>query len=133
MVRKGGRTRLHGWIFESFRNGALDPRNFFDYKTAASNRRLPAFTRNQFGASVGGPIKKDKTFFFGVYEGLRERLGVTTVSFVPRAACHVTTNNPCVAGGTVAPVVRPILDLFPLPNLSDNQFTFPFTQPTRDD
>src|SRR5437899_3593270 len=133
VVTKGGTHTFHGSLFDYLRNSALDARNFFDYKTPASNRRLPAFTRNQFGASVGGPIKKDKTFFFGVYEGLRERLGVTTVSLVPGAACHVTTNNPCVAGGSVAPVVRPILDLFPLPNLSNNQFTFPFTQPTRDD
>src|SRR5437867_5066117 len=130
MVTKGGTNTLHGSLFEYFRNSALDARNFFDYRTAASNRRLPAFTRNQFGASVGGPIKKDKTFFFGVYEGLRQRLGVTTVSSVMGAACHVTTNNPCVAGGTVAPRVRPILDLFPLPNLPKDQFTFPFTQPT---
>src|SRR5438445_1225655 len=133
MVTKGGTNTLHGSLFEYFRNSALDARNFFDYKTAASDRRLPAFTRNQFGGSVGGPIKKDKTFFFGVYEGLRQRLGVTTVSYVMGAACHVTTNNPCVAGGNVAPVVRPILDLFPLPNLPKDQFTFPFTQPTRDD
>ncbi len=133
MVTKGGTNTLHGSLFEYFRNSTLDARNFFDYKTAASNRRLPAFTRNQFGGSVGGPIKKDKTFFFAVYEGLRQRLGVTTVSIVPGAACHVTTNNPCVAGGNVAPVARPLLDLFPLPNLPGDKFTFPFTQPTRDD
>src|SRR3989454_2091809 len=133
MVTKGGTNTLHGSLFEYLRNSALDARNFFDYKTAASNRRLPAFTRNQFGGSVGGPIKKDKTFFFGVYEGLRQRLGVTTVSLVPGAACHVTTNNPCIGGGTVAPVSRAILDLYPLPNLPRDQFTFPFTQPTRDD
>ena len=135
MVSKGGTNTLHGSLFEYFRNSALDARNFFDYKTAASNRRLPAFTRNQFGGSIGGPIKKDKTFFFAVYEGLRQRLGVTTVSTVMSATCHVMTNNPCIlpAGGTVAPVVRAILDLYPLPNLPNNQFTFPFTQPTRDD
>jgi hypothetical protein len=133
MVTKGGTNTLHGTLFEYFRNSALDARNFFDYKTAASNRRLPAFTRNQFGGSLGGPIKKDKTFFFAVYEGLRQRLGVTTVSNVMGAACHAPTDNPCVAGGTVAPVVRPLLDLYPLPNLPGNQFTFPFAQPTRDD
>src|SRR3989449_5328993 len=133
MVTKGGTNTLHGSLFEYFRNNALDARNFFDYKTAASNRRLPAFTRNQFGGSLGGPIKKDKTFFFAVYEGLRQRLGVTTISNVMPAACHAATNNPCVAGGTVAPVVRPILDLFPVPNLPGDKFTFPFTQPTRDD
>src|SRR5947199_641414 len=133
VVTKSGTNTLHGSLFEYFRNSALDARNFFDYKTPATDRRLPAFTRNQFGGSIGGPIKKDKTFFFGVYEGLRQRLGVTTVSSVMGAACHVTTNNPCIAGGTVAPVVRPLLDLFPLPNLPGDKFTFPFTQPTRDD
>src|SRR5213594_2145626 len=115
VVTKSGTNTLHGSLFEYFRNSALDARNFFDYKTPASDRRLPAFSRNQFGGSVGGPIKKDKTFFFGVYEGLRQRLGVTTVSSVMRAACHVTTNNPCIGGGTVAPAVRPLLDLFPVP------------------
>jgi hypothetical protein len=140
MVTKGGTNTLHGALFEYLRNSALDARNFFDYKTAASNRRLPAFGRNQFGASVGGPIKKDKTFFFLVYEGLRERLGVTTVSPTIPAACHVTTNNPCIiqpAAGNpnrnVLPVVQPLLDLFPVPNLPGDKFTFPFTQPTRDD
>src|SRR3989449_1455486 len=133
VVTKSGTNTLHSSLFEYFRNSALDARNFFDYKTPTSDRRLPAFTRNQFGGSIGGPIKKDKTFFFGVYEGLRQRLGVTTVSTAIPAACHVTSNNPCVAGGNLAPAVRPILDLFPLPNLPRDQFTFPFTQPTRDD
>jgi len=140
LVTKGGTNTLHGSLFEYFRNSALDARNFFDYKTVASNRRLPPFARNQFGGSLGGPIKKDKTFFFGVYEGLRQHLGVTTLSFTVPAACHVTTNNPCITQPTaenpnrdVAPVVRPILDLYPLPNLPNNQFTFPFTQPIKDD
>jgi outer membrane receptor protein involved in Fe transport len=142
MVTKGGTNTLHGSLFEYFRNSALDARNFFDYKTAASNRRLPAFARNQFGGSIGGPIKKDKTFFFVVYEGLRQHLGVTTVSNVMPAACHTpnhVVDRNCVstlAAGqtlTVAPIVQPILDLFPAPNLSGNKFTFPFTQPTRDD
>jgi hypothetical protein len=140
VVTKGGTNTLHGSLFEYFRNSALDARNFFDYKTAASNRRLPAFARNQFGGSLGGPIKKDKTFFFGVYEGLRQRLGVTTITPTIPAACHVVTNNPCITQPTagnpnrdVAPVIRPLLDLYPLPNLSNDRLTFPFTQPTHDD
>jgi len=143
MVTKGGTNTLHGSLFEYFRNSALDARNFFDYKTAASNRRLPAFTRNQFGGSVGGPIKKDKTFFFGVYEGLRQRLGITTISNVMPAACHTANyvvDRSCVGQTlpvgqtlTVAPTMRSILDLFPAPNLPGDKFTFPFTQPTRDD
>src|SRR5437870_4950948 len=143
MVTKGGTNPLHGSVFEYFRNSALDARNFFDYKSAASNRRLPAFTRNQFGGSVGGPIKKDKTFFFGVYEGLRQRLGITTISNVMPAACHTANyvvDRSCVGQTlpvgqtlTVAPTMRSILDLFPAPNLPGDKFTFPFTQPTRDD
>src|SRR5262245_49257946 len=140
VVTKGGTNTLHASLFEYFRSSAPDARNFFDYKTAASNRRLPVFIRNQFGGSVGGPIKKDKTFFFGVYEGLRHRYGVTTISYTIPAACHVMTNNPCITQPTadnpnrnVLPVVQPVLDLYPLPNLPNNQFTFPFTQPIKDD
>src|SRR2546426_9403149 len=142
VVTKGGTNTLHGSLFEYFRSSALDARNFFDYKTAASNRRLPPFTRNQFGGSLGGPIKKDKTFFFGVYEGLRHRFGVTTVSQTIGAGCHgpagaVITNTACpqlgsVPSATISPVTAPILDLFSPPNLPKDQFTFPFTQPTRD-
>src|SRR3989449_9937562 len=112
MVTKGGTNTLHGSLFEYFRNSALDARNFFDYKTAASNRRLPAFTRNQFGGSVGGAIKEGKTLFFGCYERIRERLGITTILNVIPAACHVRTNNPCITQPTadnpnrnVAPVI----------------------------
>src|SRR5437867_7297730 len=140
VVTKGGTNTLHGSLFEYLRNSALDARNFFDYKTVANNRRLPPFARNQFGGSLGGPIKKDKTFFFGVYEGLRQHLGVTTLGFTIPAACHVMTNNPCITQPTadnpnrgVAPVIRPLLDLYPLPNLPNNQFTFPFNQPIKDD
>src|SRR5437867_4200222 len=142
VVTKGGTNTLHGSLFEYLRNSALDARNFFDYKTPASNRRLPAFARNQFGGSLGGPIKKDKTFFFGVYEGLRQRLGVTKITPTIPAACH-TVNYvvdrscvPTLAPGqtlTVAPVVRSLLDLYPLPNLPNDRLTFPFTQPSHDD
>jgi hypothetical protein len=140
VVSKGGTNTLHGSAFEYLRNSALDARNFFDYKTPASQRRLPAFTRNQFGGSAGGPIRKDKSFVFGVYEGLRQRLGVTTVTNTIPAACHVLTNNPCITqptaanpGRSVLPVVQPLLDLFPAPNLPNNRLTFPFTQPIQDD
>src|SRR5712691_1631929 len=140
MVTKGGTNTLHGSLFEYFRNSALDARNFFDYKSAASSRRLPPFTRNQFGGSVGGPIRKDKSFLFGVYEGLRQRLGITTITNTIPAACHVLTNNPCITqptadnpGRSVLPVVQPLLDLFPSPTLPNSRLTFPFTQPIKDD
>ncbi|OFW29148.1 MAG: hypothetical protein A3J28_08210 [Acidobacteria bacterium RIFCSPLOWO2_12_FULL_60_22] len=127
-------------MFEYLRNSALDARNFFDYKTAIKPRRLPSFQRNNFGASVGGPIKKDKTFFYAVYEGLRQNLGVSILDNVPAAACHQFVNpgagnttlvNPtaCAASLTSATVVpavmKPLIDLYPLPNLPNNQFTFP--------
>src|SRR5262249_858021 len=144
VVTKSGTNTLHGSLFEYFRNSALDARNFFDYKTPASDRRLPAFTRNQFGGSVGGPIKKDKTFFFGVYEGLRQRFGITTISNTIPAGCHgpagaVITNTACpqlgttVPSVTISPVTAPLLALYPNPNLPNNRFTFPFTQPIQDD
>lgn len=122
MVTKSGTNSFHGSLFEYLRNSALDARNFFDRKTLATPRRLPPFTRNQFGASAGGPIKKDKTFVFGVYEGFRERLGTTqTVNTIPASA----------RAGAVNPVIQPILALYPLPNLTaTNQFTWSFGQPT---
>ena len=128
LVSKNGTNSFHGSLFEYLRNSALDARNFFDYKTPASNRRLPAFSRNNFGASFGGPIKKDKTFFFGVYEGIRQRLGVTMISNVIPASAKVDGG----AGGVpqIAPVIKPLLTLFPDPNLPNNRLTFPFTQPT---
>ena len=125
IVSKSGTNRFHGSLFEYLRNSALDARNFFDLKTSVTPRRLPAFTRNNFGGSVGGPIQKDKTFFFGVYEGLRERLGRTIVSNTIPAASK--------ADPQVVPVIRPILALYPDPNLPANQYTFSFSQPTRED
>ncbi|MGH9784940.1 MAG: hypothetical protein ACRD88_12235, partial [Terriglobia bacterium] len=128
MVSKGGTNQFHGSLFEYLRNSALDARNFFDYKTETTPRRLPAFTRNQFGGSVGGPIRQDRLFFFATYEGLRERLGVTRVPTVIPTAAKVD-------GGLVPQIVapvRPILALFPDPNLSGNRYTFPATQSTSD-
>ena len=126
VVSKGGTNEFHGSLFGYLRNSALDARNFFDRITPATPRRLPAFTRNNFGAAFGGPIRKDKTFFHVVYEGLRERLGRTIIADTIPASAKVD-------GGLVpqiAPVVKPLLALWPEPNLPNNQFTFPFSQPT---
>lgn len=73
-----GTNRLHGDAFEFFRNNDLDTRNYFDVTTSP-----PAFKRNQFGGALGGPLKKDKLFIFGNYEGYRERLGVSSNAIVP--------------------------------------------------
>jgi len=142
IVSKGGTNTFHGDVFEYLRNSALDARNFFDKSIPANGfRRLPEFQRNNFGAAFGGPIKKDKTFFYGVYEGVRERLGVTTIDNVMPAACHqpnnIVDNVACLGLSTpgttpVAPVIQPILALFPSSNLAGNQYTYPYTQPSAD-
>jgi hypothetical protein len=91
MVSKNGTNQFHGDGFEYLRNSSLDARNYFDLPPARLHGdRLPEFQRNQFGGSVGGPIKKDKTFFYGVYEGLKQKLGVSPLLTVPADACHPT-------------------------------------------
>ena len=77
VVTQSGTNQLHGSLFEFLRNSALDARNTFDQSF------VPPFRRNQFGAALGGPIKKDKLFLFGNYEGFQQRLAVTNVSVVP--------------------------------------------------
>jgi len=148
MVSKNGTNLWHGDVFEYVRNSALDARNFFDYQTTQGSRRLPLFQRNNFGGSFGGPIRKDKTFFYGVYEGLRQNLGVSILDNVLPAACHQLvnrgTNNttlanpaactPTLTSSSVVPqVIQPFLDLYPLPNLPGNQFTFPSSSKQRED
>ncbi len=78
IVTSSGTNQLHGDLFEYVRNSAFDARNFFDATTST-----PPFKRNQFGASLGGPLKKDKLFLFGNYEGFRQRLAVSSVAVVP--------------------------------------------------
>lgn len=97
-TRSGG-NQLHGSAFEFLRNNALDAPNFFDQGSA------PPFQRNQFGASLGGPIRADKTFLFGNYEGFRQNLHQTSVAFVPDLA----------ARAHAAPSVQPLLNLWPTP------------------
>jgi carboxypeptidase family protein len=77
VVTQSGTNALHGSVFEFLRNSALDARNFFDQAF------VPPFRRNQFGGALGGPIKKDKLFLFGNYEGFRQALAVSNVSIVP--------------------------------------------------
>ena len=79
-VTRSGKNAFHGTLYEFLRNSALDARNFFDGPV------IPAFKRNQFGGSAGAPIRKDRTFIFGDYEGLRQSLGITTVDTVASPA-----------------------------------------------
>ena len=107
-LTKSGGNNFHGSAFEYLRNDNLDARNFFD------PARIPEFRRNQFGGTLGGPIAKDKTFFFVGYEGLREDLGRTINSFTPDADAR---RGVLPAGAVpVDPAVQPYLDEYPLPN-----------------
>ncbi len=96
-VTTSGTNQWHGSVFEYLRNSALDARNFFDATNAA-----PPFKRNEFGGSLGGPLKKDKVFLFGNYEGFRQRLAVSNVAVVPDAQmrqgllpCYLATPAAC--------------------------------------
>src|SRR6202020_1730294 len=100
IVTTGGTNQLHGSVYEFLRNSYFDARNYFD------GPRIPEFQRNNFGASLGGPIKKDKLFLFGNYEGYRQNLGESLVTLVP----HATSRAHAV------PSVEPLLNLWPIAN-----------------
>ncbi|MEW6730016.1 MAG: TonB-dependent receptor, partial [Acidobacteriota bacterium] len=111
-VTRSGSNNFHGSLFYFHRNSALDARNYFDNP----KEPIPAFKRNQFGGVLGGPIQKDKTFFFVAYEGLIERLGITGVANVPdfNARRGILPGRPVI---TLNPAIPRYLDLlFPLPN-----------------
>jgi hypothetical protein len=96
IVSKSGTNSWHGDVFEYLRNNHLDARNFFDPNPSlipGSYNRLPQFKRNNFGGSVGGPIQKDKTFFYLTYEGVRLQQGDTIQDVTMPTACHVVSNN----------------------------------------
>ena len=97
IVTSSGTNQLHGDLFEYLRNSAFDARNFFDATTTT-----PPFKRNQFGASLGGPLKKDKLFLFGNYEGFRQRLAISSDAIVPgtNARLGLLPNGPtCDSSG----------------------------------
>ena len=121
-VSKSGTNTLHGSAYEYLRNSALDSRSYFDL-TPAGQPYKPAFRRNQFGGSLGGPITKNKLFFFGNYEGFRQALGQTeagvgypepyvasgelpcSVQFPANASC------PATPSGTPGSATNPILPI----------------------
>lgn len=108
VVTKSGTNDFHGSVFEFHRDDRLDSKNFFaDEK--------PDFRRNQFGGSFGGPIARDRTFFFGSYEGLRERKDITSVATVPDENAR-NGILPGVAPVTVNSLIQPYLALFPHAN-----------------
>src|SRR5271169_202805 len=115
IVTKSGANRLHGTAAEYFRNNALDARNFFN---PGSQPKAP-FHNNQYGGSLGGPIVKDKTFFYGDYEGQQEAVGVVTLGCVPVGTAADGSLSPSQASN---PVISKLLALhpWPAPNLGVN-------------
>ena len=111
VVTRSGTNDFHGSAFEFIRNEAFDARNYFD-----QGDNLP-FQRNQFGFNIGGPIVRQKTFFFANVEWLRETLGRTILGVVPNAEAR-RGNLPGLTI-PVNPAIVPYLDLWPLPNGRD--------------
>jgi hypothetical protein len=128
-VTRSGANRYTGSLFEFHRNSALDARNFFD----PPSQPKPDFTRHQFGGVLGGPLQRDRTFFFGAYEGLIERLGITGVTAVP----DDDARRGIIAGRSITlhPAIGPYVDLFPRANGRSlgggaAEYLFSETQPT---
>jgi hypothetical protein len=125
IVTKSGTNAFHGTAADYFRNDALDARNFFNPTQVTSpltgalvsNPKAP-FHNNQYGASLGGPIVKDKTFFFFDYEGQREPVGVVTISQVPTGTA---ANGALQPSDSTNPVIQALLarNPWPAPNLAD--------------
>jgi len=124
IVTASGTDQLHGDAYEFLRNSALDARNFFDLP------QIPHFERNVFGASLGGPIKKNKSFLFGNYEGFRQALGLSDLTLVPdgnarlgilpcaaltsvTSSCNASTPTTTV---TLGKGVANLLNLWPVAN-----------------
>ena len=106
IVTQSGTNQFHGSAYEYLRNNALDAANYFDQGSA------PPFQRNQFGIATGGPIIRNKSFFFANFEGFIQNLHQTSVAFVPDLASRKAA----------APSVQPLLNLWPTPSASDPDF-----------
>jgi hypothetical protein len=100
IITASGGNKLHGSAYEFLRNSGLDARNYFD------QANIPEFQRNDFGAALGGALRHDKLFGFGNYEGYRQHLGLSAVSFVPDNASREAASSS----------VRPLLALWPVAN-----------------
>src|ERR1043166_4159692 len=116
-TRSGG-NQFHGEAFEFLRNDALDARNFFTFNSS----QPPPFKRNQFGGQIGGPIIKDKVFFFTSYEGVHQRQGLDLNSLVLSDAQRALVTDA---------VVRRLLPLIPQANFFDSSGTARFVGTAR--
>jgi len=120
-VTRSGANNLHGSAFVFDRDKIFDARNFFDAP------QIPPFHRVQFGGAAGGPMRKNRTFIFGAYEGVRQSQSVNFNSVVPSPAArigqlHRADGNPVTV--TVDPNIVPYLGLYPLPNFGLNPGSF---------
>jgi hypothetical protein len=145
---KSGSNQFHGVAYEYLRNADVDARNFFD------PLNIPPYKRNQFGASVGGPVKKDKTFFFFNWESTRIRQSISKVGTVPTAAMHsgnfsalsASIYDPSsinaagqrtpfpgniIPAADINPVGQAALNLYPLPNAPNTAPAGYSTRPSR--
>jgi hypothetical protein len=129
---KSGTNDFHGTAYEFFRNAALDAKNFFERAESSAAR----YQRNQFGLSIGGPVWKDRTFFFADYEGRRSREGVTRVTNVPTELERAGDFSQSIFAAPINPftqspfendqiptefingIGKAVADLYPMPNRS---------------
>lgn len=127
VITKSGADQVHGAAFEFLRNSSLDARNFFDRQSSVNPGRLPHFERNEFGFTNGGPVVlpgiyngRNKTWYFGEYQGFRQILGTTQVISVPTPSERLGLDTTAFPGDTLAvpvnPRILPVLDHYPLPN-----------------
>jgi hypothetical protein len=111
VITASGANQVHGSLYEFLRNSDFDARNFFDQGT------IPQFQRNNFGAALGGPIKRDKLFIFGNYEGYRQHLHESDVTLVPDNNARLGIVGTANVG--VGPGVAALLNLWPVQNGPD--------------
>jgi hypothetical protein len=127
VISKSGTNQVHGNIYEFLRNSVFDARNYFDPVPSLISRRIPAFIRNEFGGTNGGPVVipgvyngRNRTFYFFDYQGLRQVQGTTQVLSVPTGAERSGMDTTAVPGDTLyVPLnsqIRQLLSIYPLPN-----------------
>ncbi len=164
IVSKGGTNNWHGDAFDFLRNASMDAESYGDPRDTGNLngcgadkalvfacKRVEPYQRNNFGGAFGGPIKKDKTFFYAVFEGIRSSQGIASEATTLPAACFVNgtipaviANNGCVAGSATTPItvnqaILPLANEFPTPNVNDPSayptfnVAFPFKQPTSEE